>query len=169
MLKNEIYKKVLDFKRRFPLTISWRLRAHSKVAAELINKDEEILYAFAAQKSVTSFNFFSTFVFVMTDKRIVLAQKRLLFGYFYYSITPDMFNDLTIRMGLIWGKAIIDTVREQVYLSGLTKGSLGELETVLSKYMIQKKRELELGDEKELEKVREMEKELKQISKKGEK
>ena len=111
----------------------------------------------------------STFVFILTDKRIVLAQKRMLFGYFYYSITPDMFNDLTLRMGLIWGKAIIDTVKEQVYLSGLTKGAMEELETVLSKYMIQKKRELELGDDAELQKIRYMEKELQNISKKGEK
>lgn len=169
MIKNEIYKKVLDFKKRYPLTISWRLYRHSKVASKLINSDEEILYAFAAQKSITSFNFLSTFVFVLTDKRIVLAQKRVLFGYFYYSITPDMFNDLTLRMGLIWGKAIIDTVKEQVYLYGLTRGALEELETVLSKYMIQKKRELELGDESELKKVRQMEKELQEISKNGEK
>ena len=35
--------------------------------------------------------------------------------------------------------------------------------------MIQKKRELELGDESELKKVRQMEKELQEISKKGEK
>ena len=169
MKKNEIYRKVLDFKRRFPLTISWRLYAHSKVASKLINKDEEILYAFAAQKSPTSFNFLSTFVFVLTDKRIVLAQQRMLFGYFYYSITPDMFNDLTLRMGLIWGKAIIDTVKEQVYLSGLSRGALEELETVLSKYMIQKKRELDLGDEADKAKVIDMEKELVKISKRGEK
>ncbi|MBR3230125.1 MAG: hypothetical protein IKF91_04800, partial [Bacilli bacterium] len=63
---------------------------------------------------------------------------------------------------------IIDTVREQVYLSGLSKGALEELETVLSKYMIQKKRELELGDEKDKEKVIDMEKELVKISKQGE-
>lgn len=168
MKQNEIYEKVRDFKRRFPTTVSWRLRSHSKVASKLINKDEKILYAFAAQKSPTSFNMLSTFVFVLTDKRIVLAQKRMLYGYFYYSITPDMFNDLTISMGLIWGKAIIDTVREQVYLAGLTRKALEELETVLSKYMIQKKRELELGDEKDRQKVFDMEDELVKISKKGE-
>ena len=169
MKKNEIYEKVIDFKRRYPISISWRVREHSKVANKLINKDEKILYAFAAQKSPTSFNIFSTFVIVLTDKRIVLAQKRLIYGYFYYSITPDMFNDLTISMGLLWGKAIIDTVREQVYLSSLSRKAMEEIETVLSKYMIQKKRELELGDTEELVKVREMEEELKKISKNGEK
>ena len=168
MRKNEIYEKVRDFKRRFPGTVSWRLWSHSKVASKLINKDEKILYAFASQKSTGIFNISSTFVIVVTDKRLVLAQKRIFYGYFYYSITPDMFNDLTLKMGLIWGKAIIDTVKEQVFLSGLTKGALEEVETVLSKYMIQKKRELEMGDSSDKKKVYEMEDELREISKKGE-
>ena len=166
-MRNIVYEKVLDFKKRYPLTISWRLKAHSNLAYNLINKDEEVLYAFAAQKDPSAFNIFSTFVVVLTDKRIVLAQKRAI-GYFYYSITPEMFNDLSLKMGLIWGKAIIDTVKETVYLSNLSKGALQELETVLSKYMIQKKRQLEMGSEKELKNVKQMEKELVKISKNGE-
>ena len=78
-----IYNKIKDFKKRYPLTISWRLKAHSKVAAEHVNDDEEVLYAFAAQKLPSVFNITSTYVIVITDKRILLAQKRLIFGYFY--------------------------------------------------------------------------------------
>ena len=141
MIKNEIYKKVLDFKKRYPMTISWRLYRHSKVASKLINSDEEILYAFAAQKSITSFNFLSTFVLVLTDKRIVLAQKRVLFGYFYYSITPDMFNELTLRMGLIWGKVIIDTVKEQITISNIDKNALPEIETYITSFMEEAKKQ----------------------------
>jgi len=167
-MKNKIYEKAKDFERRFPGTISWRIKQHANLAAKLINNDEEILYACACQKAPNAFNIFSTFMLVLTDKRIVLAQKRLLYGYFYYSITPDMFNDLTIRMGLIWGKVIIDTVKEQVYLSNLSSGAIRELETVITKYMMQKKRQLELGNEKD-KLVENMETEIKQISKSGEK
>lgn len=167
-MKNKIYEMAKDFERRFPGTIAWRLKAHCKLAAELINKDEEILYAFASQKDPNSFNIFSTFIFVVTDKRIVLAQKRLFYGYFYYSITPDMFNDLTLRVGLIWGKAIIDTVKEQVYLSNLSREAIKEIETVLTKYMIQKKRQLELGEDSVSVDVKNMESELRDISKNGE-
>lgn len=163
---NKIYKMASDFEKRFPGTIAWRIKKHSELANKLINKDEDILYAFACQKDPNSFNIFSTFVFVLTDKRIVLAQKRLFYGYFYYSITPDMFNDLTLRMGLIWGKAIIDTVKEQVYLSNLSRGAIEEVETVLSKYMLQKKRQLEIANIDSEEKK--MKRELKQISKNGE-
>ena len=78
-----------------------------------------------------------------------------------------MFNDLPLKMGFIWGMAIIDTVKETVYLSNLSKEDIKELETVLSKYMIQKKRQLEMGDESELKNVKRMEKELVNISKNG--
>lgn len=165
-MRNVIYDKVLDFKRRYPATIAWRLKAHCKVVADHINDDEEVLYAFAAQKTPNLFGFNSTYVIVLTDKRLILAQKRLLFGYFYYTITPDMFNDLTLKMGLIWGKAIIDTVKETVYLTCLSKGALKEIETVLSKYMMQEKRQYEsaITDEES----RRLKNELHDISKNGE-
>ena len=165
-MTNTIYNKIKDFKKRFPTTIAWRLKAHSKVAAEHINDDEEVLYAFAAQKLPSVFNITSTYAIVITDKRILLAQKRLIFGYFYYTITPDMFNDLTIKMGILWGRVIIDTIKETVNLTFISKGALREIETVLSKYMMQEKRqyESELTDE-EHNKLKE---ELKDISKNGE-
>lgn len=166
-MEKNIYNKLIEFKKRYPTTISWRLKAHSKVAAEHVNNDEEVLYAFAAQKLPSVFNLTSTYAIVITDKRILLAQKRLLFGYFYYTITPDMFNDLTLKMGLFWGKAIIDTVKETVCLTFISKSALREIETVLSKYMMQEKRqyESELSDEEHAK----LKNELKDISKNGEK
>lgn len=163
---NTVYEKVMNFKRRYPTTIAWRVKKHCEVVAEHINDDEEVLYAFAAQKSPNLFGFNSTYVIVLTDKRLILAQKRLLFGYFYYTITPDMFNDLTLKMGLIWGKAIVDTVKETVYLTCLSKGALKEIETVLSKYMMQEKRQYEAGVSEQENDM--MKKELHDISKNGE-
>ncbi len=166
-MTNTIYNKIKDFKKRYPSTIAWRLKSHSKVAAEHVNNDEEVLYAFAAQKLPSVFNITSTYAIVITDKRILLAQKRLLFGYFYYTITPDMFNDLTIKMGIFWGRVIIDTVKETVGLTFISKKALREIETVLSKYMMQEKRqyESELTDEEH----NKLKSELKDISKNGEK
>ena len=165
-MTNTIYNKIKDFKKRYPSTIAWRLKSHSKVAAEHVNNDEEVLYAFAAQKLPSVFNITSTYAIVITDKRILLAQKRLLFGYFYYTITPDMFNDLTIKMGIFWGRVIIDTVKETVGLTFISKKALREIETVLSKYMMQEKRqyESELTDEEH----NTLKEELKSISKNGE-
>ncbi len=166
MKKNDVYIKAHEFLRRHPGTIAWRVKAHCKVAQMHINDDEEVLYAFAAQKGPSALDMISTHVIVVTNKRLVVAQKRLFFGYFYYSITPDMFNDFSIKMGIIWGRAIIDTIKETVILSNLSSDALAEVETVLSKYMMQKKRELENGVT-EREKL-ELDEELKRMSSEGE-
>jgi len=163
---NEIYSKANDFLARNPGTVAWRLASHCKVAATHINDDEEVLYAFAAQKGPNALDMVSTHVVVVTNKRLVVAQKRLVFGYFYYSITPDMFNDLTIKMGLIWGRAIIDTVKETVVLSNLSSGALQEVETVITKYMMQKKRTYENGVSEE--EVEALDENIKEISIHGE-
>ena len=165
--KNEVYRSVRDFKRRHKTTVAWRLKAHSRVIEEHLNNDETVLYAFAAQKGLSPFDIASTYVIVVTENRLILAQKRLFFGYFYYSITPDLFNDLTIKMGLIWGKVIIDTVKETVTLTYVSKEALQEIETVISKYMLQKKRMFEAEvTEEESEKLEE---EIQDISEHGEK
>ena len=69
-----------------------------------------------------------------------MATKRLLFGYFYRAITPDMFNDLTLRSGLLWGKIVIDTVKEKVILSNIDKAALSEIEQNISSVMMEEKR-----------------------------
>lgn len=164
--KDTVYSKAIAFLRRNPGTIAWRVREHCKVAQMHINNDEKVLYAFAAQRGPSGLDILSTHVVVVTNKRLVVAQKRLLFGYFYYSITPDMFNDFTIKMGLIWGRAVIDTIKEVVVLSNLSSGALKEIETVLTKYIMQKKRELETEVTEE-EKTN-LDTELEKISKEGE-
>ncbi len=167
MKGNEVYYKAHEFLQRHPGTVAWRLRAHCKVAQQHINNDEEVLYAFAAQKGPSALDIISTHVVAVTNKRLVVAQKRLFFGYFYYSITPDMFNDFTIKMGLIWGRAIIDTVKETVVLSNLSRGALQEIETVLTKYMMQKKRDYET--EVTPEEREQLDNEIKIMSQEGEK
>ncbi len=134
-----IYKKAKEFKRKYPLTISFRLRAHSKAAAKFIGTDEEIKYVFVAQKNYSSHEFANTNIVVLTNKRILVITKRLVFGYFYKSITIDMFNDLTIKEGIIWGKVLIDTVKEVVILSNIDKRALPEIEQSVSNVMLEQK------------------------------
>ena len=66
----EVYKRVKEFKEKFPMTVSWRLKQNSKVVERHLNPDEYIIYAFAAQKSVSSLDVFSTAVIALTNKRI---------------------------------------------------------------------------------------------------
>lgn len=146
---NKVCNAVRSFKAKYPKTIAWRLRAHSKIAEQYLNPDEEVLYAFACQKNHYSYEIFMTYVVVITNKRIMIAQKRLLFGHFYITITPDMYNDLTIRTGLFWGKICIDTIKEVIQLSNIQKSALPEIETVISSYMMEAKKDYN-QDEKHL-------------------
>ena len=51
-----------------------------------------------------------------------------------------MFNDLTVRKGLIFGSVLLDTINEKVILSNIDPKALTELETVLSEYMMTEKK-----------------------------
>lgn len=134
-----VYEELKKFKKKYPMTISWRLKKHAKIVEKHLNPEEEILYAFAAQKNDNPLDIITTYAVVITNKRILLASKRVLFGYFLVSITPDLFNDLNVKMGLIWGKIIIDTVKEVVTLSNIQRDALDEIETNITEYMMKEK------------------------------
>lgn len=138
---NSVYKKVLRFKNRYPDTIGWRLKQNSEVVEMHLNPEEEVLYAFTAQKNDNPINIIESCVVALTNKRLLIGRKRVIIGYFLDSITPDMFNDLKISSGIIWGKVHIDTVKEYVTLSNISKDALTEIETKISEYMMKKKKE----------------------------
>lgn len=143
-----ISKRVLRFKKKFPNTIAWRLEKNASVIEKHLNPGEEVRYAFAAQKNDNIFNIFETAVVCLTSKRILIGRKRVLYGYFLNSITPDMFNDLKVQGGLLWGKVYIDTVKEYVTLSHISNNALQEIETEVSTYMMEEKKKYanELSD-----------------------
>jgi len=136
----EVYKRAKEFKTKHPMTVAWRLKANSRVVEKHLNPDEYVIYAFPAQKSVSSLDVFSTAVVALTNKRILMGRKRALFGYFLNSITPDMFNDLKVMSSVIWGKIYIDTVKEFITLSNIDKGALDEIETQITSYMMEAKK-----------------------------
>ena len=135
-----IYEEIKKFKRRHPMTIAWRLKKHSKVIQKFLNPGEEPIYVFAGQKNSNPLNIMTTYIVVLTNKRIILAQKRLFFGFFYTTITPDLFNDLKVKEGIIWGKIYIDTIKEEVIISNIDKSALDEIETNISEYMMKEKK-----------------------------
>lgn len=144
---NNCYKMVMEFKKKYPLTVTFRLNKHCKIIEKHLNPDEEILYAFAAQKNQHPLDFWNTNVIALTNKRILIGTKRLIWGYFLVTITPDMFNDLTIRKGLIWGNVVLDTIKEEVILSNISPDALPEIETIISEYMMEEKKKYTLREE----------------------
>ena len=139
---NYIYEQAKEFKKKYPMTVAWRLNSHSKVIKKHLSSDEAILYVFAGQKSPFIWDMFSTYLVALTNKRILVAEKRLLFGYYFISITPEMFNDLSVQSGIIWGKVFIDTIKEQVIINNIDKRALAEIQNRVSEYMLEEKRKV---------------------------
>ena len=140
-IMNEVYEKVKEFKKNYPSTVTWwRLKKHASIVEKHLNKGEKVLYAFAGQKNKRSIDMFQTCVVVLTNERILIGQKRVTPGYFLTSIAPYLYNDLTVKANIIWGMVIIDTVKEVVFISNLSKSSLAEIETTISTYMLKRKK-----------------------------
>ena len=142
----KVYELAREFKRKYPSTVAWRIKAHSKVIEKHLNPDEEVLYVFLGQKNKSSFDFTNTNVIALTNKRLLFATKRVMFGYFFTSVTPDMFNDLTVKMGLIWGKIYIDTIKEFVKFSNIQREALPEIETAITSYMMEAKKDYQKSE-----------------------
>ena len=136
-----VYRQVLEFKKKFPMTIAWRLKRHAAIVEMHLNPDEEALYTFCGQKNDTFVDIFGSAVITLTNKRILIGRKRVIFGYFLNSITPDLYNDLKIHSGLLWGKVNIDTVKERFTISNISIDALREIETKISTYMMEQKKE----------------------------
>ena len=149
-----VYKQVLRFKKKYPLTIGWRLRQNAAIVEKHLNPDEEPIYSFIAQKNDKSFNFWESAVVTLTNKRLVVGRKRVIFGYFFDTITPDMFNDMKVVSGIVWGKVYIDTIKELITLSNIGIEALPEIETQVSSYMMEMKKDYEAEEEERRRKKR---------------
>lgn len=137
----DIYELAFSFKAKYPGGVYWfRIKKHCDVIAKHLNPDEIVQYAFIAQKNDSVLDIFSTSVIALTNKRILIGQKRLVWGYFLNSITPDLFNDMQIYEGLFFGKVTIDTIKETVYLTNIAKKALPEIETTISSFMMEEKK-----------------------------
>ena len=135
------YNLASKFMKKYPMTIAWRVKQHCKVIDKHLNPGEEILYVFAGQKNDRAVDLFNSCVIVLTNKRIIVATKRVLFGYFLTSITPDMYNDLTVSKRIFWGAVVIDTVKEVITISNIGSKALSEIETNITEIMIKNKKE----------------------------
>ena len=137
----KVYDQVCMFKAKYPGTITWwRLRKHAKVVEQHLNPGEEPIYTFAGQKNDDMLDVFSTCVVCLTNKRILIGQDHVLYGYSLSSITPDLYNDMQVFRGLLFGKITIDTIKEVVIITNLDKKCLPEVETAITEFMMKEKK-----------------------------
>ena len=139
-MEQSSYELLKRFRNKFPGSVAWRVKKHCKIIDMHLNPNERINFIFAGQLDIKPLSLFNTGVIAVTNERLIIAQKKLIVGYKFSSITPDLYNDLTVKAGLIWGTIIIDTVREQVYVSDLDKEALPEIETEITMFMQEAKK-----------------------------
>ena len=145
------YDMIRKFLKRYPFTIAWRTKQHCKIIDKHLNPDEKILYMFAGQKNDRMSEIFNTYVVALTDKRIMVGTKRLIFGYFFKSITPDMYNDLTIQKGLLFGRVVLDTIKEVITITNIDPKALSEIESNITEIMIEQKKKYAIEKSKNQE------------------
>lgn len=143
-----VYQMARRFKDKYPDTVAWRLKQNSSIVERHLNPGEEVKYVFVGQKNDNPLDIITTAVVAITNKRIVIGSKRVLFGYFLTSITPDLFNDLKINTRIFWGTVTIDTVKELVHISNVSKKALAEIETNVTEYIMEEKKKYGLREEK---------------------
>lgn len=137
---NDVRSLAKEFKKKYPMTIAWRIGQNAKIIEKHLNPDETVQYVCVAQKNNNPFDILSTCVIALTDKRILIGRKRVVFGYFLDSITPDLFNDLKVMSGIVWGKIHIDTVKEFITLSNIDQRALPDIETKITSFMMEAKK-----------------------------
>ena len=145
------YDMIRKFLKRYPFTIAWRTKQHCKIIDKHLNPGEQILYMFAGQKNDRMSEIFNTYVVALTDKRIMVGTKRLIFGYFFKSITPDMYNDLTIQKGLLFGRVVLDTIKEVITITNIDPKALSEIESNITEIMIEQKKKYAIEKSKNQE------------------
>lgn len=140
-MRDETYKRLTLFTHKFKGSVIWRAKKHCNIVDRHLNPTERLLFVFAGQLNDSPINIFDTGVVALTTERIIVAQKGLIFGYKFISITPDLYNDLAIKSRIIWGTVTIDTVKEKVSISNISKAALAEVETQITSFMDASKKE----------------------------
>lgn len=135
-----VHDQAKMFRKKYPGSFVFRIKKHSDVIEKHLNPGEKPSFVFVGQKSNSVLSFGSSCAVAITDRRILIGKKRLLWGYFLSSITPDLYNDMQVYQGLIWGKVTIDTVKEEIVVSSISKKGLDEIETRITEFMMQEKK-----------------------------
>lgn len=142
-----VYDQAKMFKKKYPGSLVFRIKKHSDVVEKHLNPGEKPSFVFVGQKNESVFQLGSSCVVAITDRRILIGKKRVLWGYFLSSITPDLYNDMQVYQGLIWGNVTIDTVKEEIVISNISKKGLSEIETRITEFMMHEKKKYQSNNE----------------------
>ncbi|MCI2161176.1 MAG: PH domain-containing protein [Oscillospiraceae bacterium] len=108
---------------------SWGIK-HFKIVEDNLMKNETVYMTFIGLHNYkSSSKHDGNFAYAVTDKRIIMAQKRAI-GQNFQTVNISNINDITFKSGLLMGVLTIDTYKE-VFNVGLNKVEAGNINSAI--------------------------------------
>lgn len=125
-----MYKYCLDNKLGTGWNEKWGIK-HFKLIEESLLPHEEVKMPFIGLHNyISSTKHDGNFAYAVTNKRIIMAQKKQITGENFQTVSLDNINDITFKSGVLFGILTIDTIKETFNI-GLDKGSAKVINSTL--------------------------------------
>ena len=125
-----MYKYCLDNKFGSGWNEKWGIK-HFKLIEENLLPNEEVKMAFIGLHNyISSTKHDGNFAYAITNKRIIMAQKKQITGENFQTVSLDNINDITFKSGVLLGILTVDTIKETFNI-GLDKGSAKSINSML--------------------------------------
>ena len=94
------------------MTQAWGIK-HFQLIVDNLKNDEQVLMAFIGLHNyISPAQHDSNFAYVLTDKRFIMAQKKMV-GEVFQTVSLDNINDIKFESGFAFGILTIDTIKEK--------------------------------------------------------
>ena len=107
----KMYQFCIDNNYGSGMTKNWAIK-HFTLIEQALAADEDVLMCFIGLHNYRSAtNHDSNYAYAITNKRIIMAQKRMI-GQTFQTVDIDNLNDITMSTGMLMGIVTIDTIKE---------------------------------------------------------
>ncbi|GAA0697922.1 hypothetical protein GCM10008904_02360 [Paraclostridium ghonii] len=107
-----MYKYCLNNKLGSGFNEKWGVK-HFKVIEKNLLSNEEVKMAFIGiHNYISATNHNGHFAYAITNKRMIMGQKKQISGENFQSVSLDYINDITFTSGVFSGTLTIDTIKE---------------------------------------------------------
>ena len=89
---------VLEFKKRYPITVMWRIKKHCQVIEKHLNCSEKVLYAFAAQKNNNPLDVITSYVKNIIIPTVILAGEKDIVSYEHTKLIADNIKNSVLEI-----------------------------------------------------------------------
>ena len=124
-----MYKYCLDNKFGSGWNKKWGIK-HFKLVEENLLPNEEVKMVFIGLHNyISSTKHDGNFAYAITNKRIIMAQKKQITGENFQTVSLENINDITFKSGVLLGTLTVDTIKETFNI-GLDKESAKSINSV---------------------------------------